>query len=111
MARDIALQSDPSLPPGCRAADLDRGSNPIEELSPAELWRLLDDRRRAAVYRDFFHREWAELSACLEDHPDSAAARSGVPSLGDCVRALWIGWRNSAVRRMALAGEIQLPQE
>jgi hypothetical protein len=94
-------RGDAGLPPGCRAADIERPAGTLDDLSPAALWSLLDDRAQAYLYRRFFQGEWAELSAILED-------AGGHHKLGDSFRALWIGWRNTALRRMAMSGEIQL---
>ncbi|MGA2231944.1 MAG: hypothetical protein ABSH22_13690 [Tepidisphaeraceae bacterium] len=94
-------RGDAGLPPGCRAADIERSAGMPDDLSPAALWSLLDDRAQANLYRRFFQREWAELSAILEDAGGDRGA------LGDSFRALWIGWRNTALRRMAMSGEIQ----
>ena len=95
--------SDSGLPPGCRAADLERGVSRLDDLSPGELWALLDQRQRDEVYREFFRRQWDELSACLEDEP--------APRLGAAIGELWKGWRNTAVRRMALEGRIKLDEK
>lgn len=92
---------DSGLPPGCRPADLERGVSPLDDLSPPQLWMLLDERRQSALYREFFRREWAELSVCLDGREESVAQ----------VRVLWLAWRNTALRRMALAGQIRQPQK
>jgi hypothetical protein len=99
--RERDLPGDSGLPPGCRPADLERGVSPLDDCSPARLWELLAEGRQADLYREFFRREWGELSACLDEQAGEL--------LGNSIRSLWIGWRNTAVIRMALAGEIRPP--
>jgi hypothetical protein len=97
------------LPPGCRAVDLERGVSRLDDLPPEQLWRLLTERQQTNLYRQFFRREWGELSACLDEHEESENRQFNGRSLGNSLRALWMGWRNAAVRRMAVRGQIQLP--
>ena len=86
-----------SLPPGCRQADLDRGVSRQGDCTPAELWRLLDERRRLQLLRKFLADEWAELAGLLEEPP---------PNPGAALRSLWLSWRDAAVSRLALEGRI-----
>jgi hypothetical protein len=89
------LRTDPGFPPGCGAADCERGAGRLDDLPPAALWKLLDDRRQSDLYRQFFHSQWAQLAEFLDE-----------PQAADAVRSLWLAWRNTAVNRLAMAGEI-----
>jgi hypothetical protein len=96
------------LPPGCRLSDLHRGVSRLDDLSPAQLWRLLDDRQKSLLYRRFFRQEWAELSAILDEHAETRGARGA--NLSNALYVLWLNWRQRAIGRMALRGEIRGPQ-
>src|SRR5271170_7258781 len=91
------MSMNPHLPPGCRDADICRGESRINDLSPEQLWKLLDDRRQSELYRRFFHRHWGELACLLEEaaHSDQA------------IQSFWLLWRDKAVNRMASEGEIR----
>lgn len=87
-----------ALPPGCRQADLEHGVSRLDDCSPGQLWRLLDERQKALLLGQFIHDEWAELAGWLDDE-----ARNS----GQSLRSIWIGWRDRAVLRMALDGRIR----
>ena len=89
------------LPPGCREGDGGRAASPLDDLSPPQLWRLLDERQKSLLYRQFFRDEWAELAAILDDPP---------PRAGESIRALWLAWRDTAVTRLAMDGQIRRPR-
>jgi hypothetical protein len=93
-----------NLPCGCRVSDLHQGVTRLDDLSPAELWRQLDDRHQSLLYRRFFRDEWGELASILDEHAESRGAR-GI-DLSNALYVLWLTWRNTAVSRMALRGEI-----
>jgi len=98
------------LPPGCRQADLERGVSRLDDLGDEELWGLLGEAERSAVYRDFFQRDWADLAECLEDHAESGNRVHNGASLGNSIRAIWIKRRDFSLRQMALAGQIRMPE-
>jgi len=87
-----------NFPTGCRPADLERAESRISDLSPQQLWRLLDEKRQADLYRRFFHRNWAELAVLLEEPAQADRA----------MQSLWLTWRDDVVNQMAMAGEIRL---
>src|ERR1700722_1368081 len=91
------MSDDAALPPGCRPANVCRGESRLHDLSPGQLWRLLGERRQCELFRLFFRREWAELAALLDEKCHDNA-----------IRTHWLAWRDAAVSRMAMAGEIQL---
>lgn len=99
-----------NLPGGCREADLHRGVSRLDDLSPPQLWAHLDERQRFALYREFFRGEWDELSAVLDAHAEARARDDSAAKLGEAIRSLWRAWRNTAVNRMALRGEITLEE-
>jgi len=103
------LPGDCSLPPGCRCADLDRGVSRLDDLSSTELWELLDDDAHSDLYRDFFHRRWAELAATIDDHELSNNRAHNSASLGDSICGEWIAWRNTTLQQKAMSGQIRLP--
>jgi hypothetical protein len=96
-----------SLPPGCRQADLHRGVSRLLDASPVQLWRCLDEARRADLYRRFFRLNWDELCDLLENHEASARSPQNHAALGGAIWSLWRAWRNAAVNRMAMGGQIQ----
>jgi hypothetical protein len=92
------------LPPGCRLSDLHRGVTRLDDLSPAQVWRLLDDHQKSLLYRRFFRQEWGDLSAILDEHAESRGARGA--NLSNALYVLWLNFRNGAITRMVLRGQI-----
>jgi hypothetical protein len=91
------MSTDSGLPPGCRATDVWRGESRLNDLSPRRLWMLLSERQKANLYRCFFRQEWAELSVLTDEQGMQIKFRSR-----------WLAWRDAAVCRMAMKGEIQI---
>jgi hypothetical protein len=58
---------------------------------------LLSEGQKANLYRCFFRREWAELSVLLDEKGTQIKFRS-----------CWLAWRDAAVCRMAMKGEIRI---
>jgi hypothetical protein len=97
---DLPRYADAHLPPGCRSGDLHRAASRLDDLPPGRLWALLDERQQAALYRRFFHEEWAALATALNEEGTD---------LGKAVSAMWLSWRDAAVGRMAMSGLIREP--
>jgi hypothetical protein len=94
------------LPGGCREADLHRGVSLLDDLSPARLWALLDEPQQFLLYRQFFQGEWAELSEILDAFEQSQGLEDRTITLGQAIRLHWQTWRDAAVERMAIRGQI-----
>jgi hypothetical protein len=91
----------------------DRSRMSLDDLSPAQLWRLLEEHQQSRLYRDFFRAEWGEFAACLADQlesPGGGGDEAGLLTLAKSVIATWLRWRDRAVLRMLQAGEIRNPR-